>query len=214
MARGSQAGLQQGAVARLLPRMLLRGRPGSGTMRPLQRATPRATLPPYFSGNLPMKFEHLVEINDPMNPLLDTLTREQLWHGLVLRAEQPKLFIPHLDTCEILERDAGIMRRRLTFGPLVIEDKVTLTPLQEVHYDVPAQGDIAASTLRMVIEAPTSAMLLVRFCYDDGMGEHVDQANAMYDEFKKSAYEEADIDTVRILRQLAGQGKLATTLLN
>jgi len=79
---------------------------------------------------------------------------------------------------------------------------------------VPAQGDIAASTLRMVIEAPTSAMLLVRFCYDDGMGEHVDQANAMYDEFKKSAYEEADIDTVRILRQLAGQGKLATTLLN
>ena len=29
--------------------------------------------------------------------------------------------------------------------------------LQEVHYDVPAQGDIAASTLRMVIEAPTSA---------------------------------------------------------
>ena len=43
-----------------------------------------------------MKFEHLVEINDPMNPLLDTLTREQLWHGLVLRAEQPKLFIPHV----------------------------------------------------------------------------------------------------------------------
>ena len=79
---------------------------------------------------------------------------------------------------------------------------------------MPAQGDIAASTLRMVIEAPTSAMLLVRFCYDDGMGEHVDQANAMYDEFKKSAYEEADIDTVRVLRQLAGQGKLATTLLN
>jgi len=161
-----------------------------------------------------MKFEHLVEINDPMNPLRDTLTREQLWHGLVLRAEQPKLFIPHLDACEILERDAGVMRRRLTFGPLVIEDKVTLTPLQEVHYDVPAQGDIAASTLRMMIEAPTEAMLLVRFCYDDGMGEHVDQANAMYDEFKKSAYEEADIDTVRIVRQLAGQGKLATTLLN
>jgi hypothetical protein len=36
----------------------------------------------------------------------------------------------------------------------------------------------------------------------------------MYDEFKKSAYEEADIDTVRVLRQLAGQGKLAITLLN
>ena len=33
-----------------------------------------------------MNYEHLVQINDPLNPLLDTLTREQLWAGLVLRA--------------------------------------------------------------------------------------------------------------------------------
>jgi len=161
-----------------------------------------------------MKFEHLVEINDPMNPLIDTLTREQLWRGLVLRAEQPTQFIPHLDACDILSHEAGVMRRRLTFGELVIEDTVYLTPLQEVRYEVPAQGDIAMSNLRMIIETPGSAMLLVRFCYDDGQGEHVDPANAMYDEFKKSAYQEADLDTVRILRQLASQGKLDDTLLN
>lgn len=161
-----------------------------------------------------MKFEHLVEINDPMNPLIDTLTREQLWRGLVLRAEQPTMFIPHLDHCEILERGAGTMKRRLTFGELVIEDQVHLTPLQEVRYEVPAQGEIAASNLRMIIEAPTNAMLLVRFCYDDGHGEHTDPANAMYDDFKKSAYQEADVDTVRILRQMAGEGKLDDSLLN
>ncbi|MGF6271765.1 hypothetical protein ABIB38_000107 [Massilia sp. UYP11] len=161
-----------------------------------------------------MKFEHLIEINDPMNPLLDTLTREQLWRGLVLRAEQPTMFIPHLDECTILEREAGLLKRRLTFGELVIDDVVHMSPLQEVRYEVPAQGEIAASSLRMIIEAPTNAMLLVRFCYDDGQGEHTDPANAMYDDFKKSAYQEADIDTVRILRQLAGQGKLDPTLLN
>lgn len=161
-----------------------------------------------------MKFEHLIEINDPMNPLIDTLTREQLWRGLVLRAEQPTMFIPHLDECTILERGAGLLKRRLTFGELVIDDVVHLTPLQEVRYEVPAQGEIAASSLRMIIEAPTNAMLLVRFCYDDGQGEHTDPANAMYDDFKKSAYQEADIDTVRILRQLAGEGKLDDTLLN
>ena len=48
-----------------------------------------------------MKFEHLIEINDPLNPLMDTLTREQLWRGLVLHAESPKLFVPHLDECTI-----------------------------------------------------------------------------------------------------------------
>ena len=30
-----------------------------------------------------MRFEHLIQINDPLMPLLDTLTREQLWRGLV-----------------------------------------------------------------------------------------------------------------------------------
>jgi Domain of unknown function (DUF1857) len=54
-----------------------------------------------------MKFEHLIEINDPLNPLIDTITREQLWRGLVIRAESPKLFVPHLDECEIGERESG-----------------------------------------------------------------------------------------------------------
>ena len=44
-----------------------------------------------------MKFEHLIEINDALNPLIDELSIKQLWAGLVLRAESPKLFMPHLD---------------------------------------------------------------------------------------------------------------------
>ncbi len=161
-----------------------------------------------------MKFEHLIEINDPLNPLADTITLEQLWRGLVLRAEQPTLFVPHLDECEILERDAGSFRRRLRYGDLAIEDRVVLTPLQEVRYEVPAQGEISESHLAMKIESPAKDRLFVRFCYDDGKGEPVDEANKMYDDFKRSAYQEADIDTVRILREFAAQGKLDASRLN
>jgi len=165
-----------------------------------------------------MKFEHLIQINDPLNPLIDTISIEQLWRGLVLRAESPTLFVPHLDECTIGERSSdsgsGTFKRRLRYGDLVIDDVVHLTPLKEVRYEVPAQGDIAASSLVMTIEAPTSAVLLVRFSYDDGQGEHTDPANEMYDDFKRSAYQEADIDTVRILRQLAGEGKLDASYLN
>lgn len=161
-----------------------------------------------------MKFEHLIEINDPLNPLIDTITREQLWRGLVIRAEAPKLFIPHLDECDISDRESGSFKRRLRYGDLVVEDTVLLTPLQEVRYEVPAQGEISASTLVMTIEAPTNAMLYVRFSYDDGKEESQDQASKMYDEFKKSAYQEADIDTVRIVRQMAEQGNLDASYLN
>ena len=161
-----------------------------------------------------MKFEHLIEINDPLNPLIDAITREQLWRGLVIRAESPKMFVPHLDECEIGERSSGSFTRRLRYGDLVIEDTVVLTPLQQVRYEVPAQGEIQASSLTMTIEAPDEVRLFVRFHYDDGTGEHLDEANKMYDEFKKSAYQEADLDTIRILRQLAAQGKLDASYLN
>ena len=165
-----------------------------------------------------MKFEHLIQINDPLNPLIDTISVEQLWRGLVLRAESPTMFVPHLDECTIGERSSGSgtgsFTRRLRYGDLVIDDVVHLTPLKEVRYEVPAQGEIAASSLVMKIEAPGEAVLLLRFCYDDGQGEHTDPANEMYDDFKRSAYQEADIDTVRILRQLAGEGKLDASYLN
>ncbi|MES2149991.1 MAG: SRPBCC family protein [Pseudomonadota bacterium] len=161
-----------------------------------------------------MKFEHLIEINDPLNPLIDTLSRAQLWRGLVLRADHPKLFVPHLDECQIEQRDGTGFRRRLRYGELVIEDRVLLTELQEVRYEVHQQGEISASQLRVTIESPSQHTLFVRFRYDDGHDAATDAANAMYDEFKKSAYQEADIDTIRIVRELAAAGRLDSDFLN
>jgi hypothetical protein len=161
-----------------------------------------------------MKFEHLIEINDPLNPLIDPLTREQLWRGLVLHAESPKLFVPHLDECTISERTDTGFRRSRRFGELRIDDRVTLTPQTQIRYDVHAQGDISASSLTVTIEAPEEHILFVRFRYDDGHDAATDAANAMYDEFKKSAYQEADIDVIRMLRDLAAEGRLDASYLN
>lgn len=161
-----------------------------------------------------MIFEHLIEINDPLNPLLDTISREQLWRGLVLRAESPKMFVPHLDECTIAERESGSFSRRLRYGDLVIRDHVVLTPMQEVRVEVPPQGEISASSLSMKIEAPAEGALFVRFRYDDGKPAPTDDVTQMYDEFKKSAYQESDLDTIRVLRELAAKGMLDSSLLN
>ncbi|MBC7455271.1 MAG: DUF1857 family protein [Massilia sp.] len=161
-----------------------------------------------------MKFEHLLQINDPLNPLIDALTREQVWHGLVLHAESPKLFVAHLDDCTISERSDTGFRRSRRFGALSIDDRVTLTAPQEVRYDVHQQGDISASSLSVTIETPSEHSLFVRFCYDDGNDSATDEANAMYNEFKKSAYQEADIDTIRLLREMAAEGRLDASYLN
>jgi hypothetical protein len=40
-----------------------------------------------------MRFEHLVQINDPLQPLATEVSREQLRRGLVRRAERPAEFV-------------------------------------------------------------------------------------------------------------------------
>src|SRR5437899_168125 len=135
-----------------------------------------------------MKFAHLIEINDLLNPLIDTLTREQLWRGLVLRAEAPKIFMPHLDESLITARTDSGMARELHYGDLVIRDTVQLTPLQQVLYLVPVQAEIPASSLAMTIEEPQPGALFVRFEYDDGHSAAEDKANEMYNDFRRSAY--------------------------
>lgn len=159
-----------------------------------------------------MKYEHLIEINDPLNPLIEALSHQQLWRGLVLRAEAPKLFVPHLDECVIDQRGADGFRRRLRYGTLVIEDRVRLLAPHQVRYEVAAQDEISASSLVMTIETPTPDTLWVRFQYDDGHDAATDAANAMYDDFRRSAYRESDIDTIGVLRELAGQGRLDALL--
>lgn len=155
-----------------------------------------------------MKFAHLIEINDPLNPLLDRLSRGQLWRGLVLRAEQPKTFVPYLDRCAVFERTELSLSRELQYGELIVRDRVTFLPEHQVVYDVPPQKDIPHSRLTMTIEEPEPDILFVRFEYDDGASEAEDTAEAMYNDFRRSAYKESDIDTIRTIREMAEAGEL------
>jgi hypothetical protein len=155
-----------------------------------------------------MKFEHLIEINDPLNPLIERLSREQLWRGLVLRAETPMDFVPHLDNCNIVERDEHTLWRELRYGDLIVRDRVIFEPLHKVTYNVPPQKDIPESRLTMTIEEPERDILFVRFLYEDGASEAQDTAEAFYNDFRRSAYKESDIDTIRTIREMAEAGRL------
>src|ERR1035437_8529931 len=101
-----------------------------------------------------MKFTHLIQINDPFNPLIDPLSREQLWRGLVLRAENPLLFVMALDGFEIVRRGENMLERRLHFGKLTLRDRVSFSPMKQVRYEIEAAGDSPAASLVTTIEEP------------------------------------------------------------
>lgn len=150
-----------------------------------------------------MNFEHLIQINDPLNPLVETLTREQLWEGLVLRAEQPQLFVIGLDSCTILSRTDQTLERELHYGPATVRDRVTLTPHKSVRYDIHATEAHVGGSLTMTIEQPDEVQLFLRFEYATTLPSADTEDARQTTEIVKSAYREADIDTVRLIRQYA-----------
>ena len=155
-----------------------------------------------------MKFEHLIEINDLKSPFVIKMTREQLWNGLVLRAEFPKSFVTYLDACTITSRDLDSLTRTLQFGELKINDQVHFDFLNYVHYQVHRQGEIPESSMRMTIEEPEKNALFVRFSYDSGHTAEEDLENTTYNEYRCSAYVNADVDMIKTLREMHATGRL------
>ena len=158
-------------------------------------ATPRA----------PLHFEHLVQINDVLDPRVTPLTRDQLWRGLVLRAEFPRTFVPWLDECEI-ERAGEDLLRRLRFGAQVVHDRVRFDPKSQVSFETLDPDAERAFRMNMRIEEPAPGALFVRFTYDARSPEH--SADDPHAGAIKEAYRLADIDTVFRIRQLADSGVL------
>jgi hypothetical protein len=153
-----------------------------------------------------MNFSHLVQVNDPADASIAPLSREQLWQGLVKRAEKPLYFVFGLDQCQILERGPNNLVRQLHFGSVVFQDRVTFDPPNEVRYDIEGSKDMPGGTLIMRIEEPQPRHLFVRFDYQlDVANNSVDD---YYNEFRKSAYVEADIDTIAAIRELVSEGWL------
>ncbi len=155
-----------------------------------------------------MKFEHVIQVNDLDNPMVQVITREQLWRGLVLRAETPEYFMAHLDACTLSDKTISSVNRVLRYGQVIIHDTVTYLPQIQVHYQVPAQGELPSSHMRMVIEEPEVNALYVCFEYEDDVSQAEDEAVAFYNDFRRSAYKDADTETIRLIRELAEQGRL------
>ena len=155
-----------------------------------------------------MNFEHLIQINDAENPLVPPLTRAQLWQGLLYRVEDAVPFLPGLESCTIVERQANELLRELDFGPATIHDRVTLVEAESVRFDIVPSETHAGGSLTISIEEPEPGFLFLRFAYQTTLATGNDPEERAYIEYVKSAYHQSDIDCVRLIRTLAAGGQI------
>ncbi|HKQ84699.1 MAG TPA: AtaL-like protein [Steroidobacteraceae bacterium] len=150
---------------------------------------------------MPLTFEHIVRVNDLADPRLAPLSRNQLWQGLVRRAEMPRYFMPWLENVELTPQQDGSLARELDFGNFRVRDRVRFMEGESVSYEVEANAAVEHANVTMRIEEPAPGQLFVRFLYEirssqyDGLGE--------LEGFVKDAYRQADNETVAGIRLLA-----------
>ncbi len=153
-----------------------------------------------------MNFEHLIAINDPGNPLLMPLSRDQLWAGLQHRVENPLPFLPGLEACTLLEQGSDYLLRELDFGAARIRDRVTMQAGKWVCFEIEAGETHAGGCLTITIEEPEPGYLFLRFAYVTSFAATASAEDQAYVEYIKSAYQQSDLDCVRIIRTLAAEG--------
>lgn len=149
-----------------------------------------------------MNFEHLVEVNDPQIPILVQLTRQQLWRGLMYRVEDARPFLPGLDECRILSRSDQGVERLLRWGQTEVADRVTFADGHWVRFDTPPGESHGGGSLTIRIEEPEPGRLFLRFVYATVYASGHEAEDEGYAAYLRQAYEQADIDTVKVIRML------------
>ncbi|MCB2086336.1 MAG: DUF1857 family protein [Sphingomonadaceae bacterium] len=73
----------------------------------------------------------------PVNPagVEPQLTREQVWRGLELKAENAIPFVNGMSQCDVLERDGNTLTREVTFKGSQHKELITLFEPIQVNFD-------------------------------------------------------------------------------
>ncbi|HEY1393775.1 MAG TPA: AtaL-like protein [Methylibium sp.] len=156
-----------------------------------------------------MRFEHLVQINDAGNPLVPTMTRAELWRGLLARAWTPERFPLGPDRCELRGGESvGLpLQRTVHFGGLALDDTVLAEPERSLRFEPAPREDMPKVVLTISIEEPAPGDLFLRFLYESpevAANKHELDLQGL----RQQAWLANDLDMVRTLRQWLDEGLL------
>lgn len=156
-----------------------------------------------------MQYEHLIEVNDPNNPMLASLTRTQLWRGLIYRIEAPGEFLPGVEAVTLIGRSDVHIERVVQLGALSVHDRIDLEHEQRLHYHTRPGSNHAGGELVVTIEEPEDGHLFVRFRYDTPLAD-LPEDGVDYAAYLKAAYRKMDAEAIGLIRELAVSGRLDT----
>ena len=149
----------------------------------------------------------------PVNPEGETtLTREQAWRGLELKARDARLFLPPglCTRCDVVEESATHFVRDATIAGSDLCEIITLEPQSKVTF-FQATGPREGAIINELFEDDAGALQLRLYCYLGLRGKQPngpeEQAEQMLFDSDKG-YKSALLSTLKRTRELLAEGRL------
>ncbi|UIJ71110.1 SRPBCC family protein [Aurantimonas sp. HBX-1] len=149
----------------------------------------------------------------PVNPEGETtLTREQVWKGLELKAHDARLFLPSglCTKCDVTEESATHFVRDATIAGADLREIIVFEPQRKVTF-FQATGPREGAIVNELFEDEAGALQLKFYCYlglrdklPNGPEEQAEQTQ--FDSDK--GYKAALLSTLKRTREMLAEGKL------
>ena len=143
-----------------------------------------------------------IPVNEPGQP---TLTRADVWQGLVMKANNALPFVPAMTHCEVTERiDENTLVREIEFRGERCHERVTLTPQSNVLFER-LDGSILGSINNDIEEGEDGLNLRFSFALSLVGEEHGSPAEVEYGNVVEKDYLKAVDATLSAIRKLKTQ---------
>jgi hypothetical protein len=85
----------------------------------------------------------------PVNPpgAEPTLSREQVWRGLEMKAENALPFVPGMEKCEVIEREGNMILRDVTFAGNSHRERILLHAPVQVQFERVGENGFIQNTI-------------------------------------------------------------------
>jgi hypothetical protein len=145
-----------------------------------------------------------------VNPagVVPVLTADQVWRGLVMKAENALPFVKAMEQCRVVERYHDGFLREIVLRGVRMTERITLTPPVEVHFErIDSQGYDGWIT-NLISESDRGLLLTFTFAVGfPGVAPNSAEEKRRGDEIKVS-YLSAIDSTLDAVRRLAKDQKL------
>jgi hypothetical protein len=102
-----------------------------------------------------------IEVNpDGTTPILG---QDQIWRGLVMKAENAVPFVPGMQACKVLERYADGLLREIVIGGDRFKERITFTPPIQVLFERVDTAAHAGWITNVISESERGLMLTFTF---------------------------------------------------